>query len=333
MGTARGSRAQGDVPRGVRLCRRVGGAERTAAANRAAFDRWQVVPRAFRDVRRRSLDVELFGRRLPAPVLLAPIGVLEMAHPDADLAVGRAGAGAGLPVMLSSQASVPMEDRRRHDGRRAALVPALRQLGGRPVGQLRATRRGRWLRGHRAHRRYDAARLAVPRPRSRLSAVRARVGDCAVHQRPGVRPAGRRASGSALDFAEAAGHGCRRCGPCSTSPVRTRVDSGPTCAPRGHALPSRPSSTCSPGRACPGRTWPGCAADQPPAAGQGGAAPRRCPSGRRDGCRRDHRVQPRRSPGRRLRSPPSMRCRASSGPSRPTCPCSWTAASAAGPTS
>jgi len=85
------------------------GLERTADANRAAFDRWQVVPRAFRDVRRRSLDVELFGRRLPAPVLLAPVGVLEMAHPEADLAVGRAGAGAGLPVMLSSQASVPME--------------------------------------------------------------------------------------------------------------------------------------------------------------------------------------------------------------------------------
>jgi lactate 2-monooxygenase len=86
------------------------GLERTTAANRAAFDRWQVLPRAFRDVRGRSLDVELFGRRLPAPLLLAPIGVLEMAHPDADLAVGRAAAAAGLPVVLSSQASVPMED-------------------------------------------------------------------------------------------------------------------------------------------------------------------------------------------------------------------------------
>jgi lactate 2-monooxygenase len=85
------------------------GLEATAAANRAAFDRWRVVPRAFRDVRGRTLDVELFGRRLPAPLLLAPIGVLELAHPDADLAVGRAGAGAGLPVVLSSQASIPME--------------------------------------------------------------------------------------------------------------------------------------------------------------------------------------------------------------------------------
>jgi isopentenyl diphosphate isomerase/L-lactate dehydrogenase-like FMN-dependent dehydrogenase len=85
------------------------GLEATAAANQAAFDRWQVVPRAFHDVRGRTLYVELFGRRLPAPLLLAPIGVLEMAHPDADLAVGRAGAGAGLPVVLSSQSSIPME--------------------------------------------------------------------------------------------------------------------------------------------------------------------------------------------------------------------------------
>jgi lactate 2-monooxygenase len=85
------------------------GLEVTAAANRAAFDRWRVVPRAFRDVRGRTLDVELFGRRLPAPLLLAPIGVLEMAHPEADLAVGRAGARAGLPVVLSNQASIPME--------------------------------------------------------------------------------------------------------------------------------------------------------------------------------------------------------------------------------
>jgi isopentenyl diphosphate isomerase/L-lactate dehydrogenase-like FMN-dependent dehydrogenase len=85
------------------------GLESTAAANRSAFDRWQVVPRAFRDVRRRSLEVDLFGRRLPAPLLLAPIGVLEMAHSDADLAVGRAAAAVGLPAVFSSQASVPME--------------------------------------------------------------------------------------------------------------------------------------------------------------------------------------------------------------------------------
>lgn len=56
-------------------------------ANRVAFDRWRIVPRVLVDTSARDLGVTLFGRRLPAPLLLAPIGVLEMAHDDADVAV------------------------------------------------------------------------------------------------------------------------------------------------------------------------------------------------------------------------------------------------------
>lgn len=85
------------------------GAERTMAANRAAFDRWAIVPRMLRDVSARDLTVELFGRTLPAPVLLAPIGVLELAHRDADVAVARAASSLGVPMIFSNQASVGME--------------------------------------------------------------------------------------------------------------------------------------------------------------------------------------------------------------------------------
>lgn len=85
------------------------GAESTARANRTAFDRHRLAPRFLNDVSRRDLGVELFGRRLPAPLLLSPIGVLEMAHRDADLAAGRAAASEGVPFVISSQASVPME--------------------------------------------------------------------------------------------------------------------------------------------------------------------------------------------------------------------------------
>lgn len=85
------------------------GREATMAANRAALDRWRIVPRRLRDCEARDLSVELFGRRLPAPLLLAPIGVAEMAHPDADLAVARAAAALGVPHIFSNQASVPME--------------------------------------------------------------------------------------------------------------------------------------------------------------------------------------------------------------------------------
>jgi lactate 2-monooxygenase len=85
------------------------GNERTMAANRAAFDRWAIMPRVLRNVEQRDLSVELFGRTLPAPLLLAPIGVLELAHGDADLAVARAAAALGVPMIFSNQASVAME--------------------------------------------------------------------------------------------------------------------------------------------------------------------------------------------------------------------------------
>ncbi|MBV9876960.1 MAG: alpha-hydroxy-acid oxidizing protein [Verrucomicrobia bacterium] len=85
------------------------GNERTMVANRAAFDRWRIVPRMLRDVSRRDLSLTLFGKRLPTPLILAPIGVLEMAHSHADLAVARAAAAERVPFIFSNQASVPME--------------------------------------------------------------------------------------------------------------------------------------------------------------------------------------------------------------------------------
>lgn len=85
------------------------GAERTMGANRAAFGRWQVWPRPLRDVSERELGVDFLGKRRPTPLLLAPLGVMEMAHADADLAVARAAASVGMPYTLSNQASFPME--------------------------------------------------------------------------------------------------------------------------------------------------------------------------------------------------------------------------------
>ncbi len=85
------------------------GSESTMRANRAAYERHRFVPRVLRDVATRDLSVNLFGRTHRAPVLLAPIGVLEMAHRDADLAVARAAASENLGYIFSNQASVPME--------------------------------------------------------------------------------------------------------------------------------------------------------------------------------------------------------------------------------
>jgi lactate 2-monooxygenase len=82
---------------------------KTTRANREALDRWRIVPRMLRDVQRRDLSVELFGARLPAPVALAPVGVLSIMHPDAEPAAARAAAAQGLPFVLSSASSTPLE--------------------------------------------------------------------------------------------------------------------------------------------------------------------------------------------------------------------------------
>ena len=85
------------------------GGESTARANLSAFDRWRVVPRMLVDTSERDLGVELFGRHHTSPLLVAPIGVLSTAHPDADLAVARGAREQGVLPVLSTQASVPME--------------------------------------------------------------------------------------------------------------------------------------------------------------------------------------------------------------------------------
>ncbi|NUO33941.1 MAG: lactate 2-monooxygenase [Dermatophilaceae bacterium] len=86
------------------------GSEASAAANVAAFARWRVVPRMLVDTTKRDLGVELFGRRHESPFLVAPIGVLSMAHHGADLAVARGAREQGVTPIVSTQASVPMED-------------------------------------------------------------------------------------------------------------------------------------------------------------------------------------------------------------------------------
>lgn len=86
------------------------GTESTVRENRSSFDRWRIVPRILRDVSERDPSVELFGRRIPSPFLLAPVGVLELAHRDADRAVARAVRQEGVPMIFSNQASTPMEE-------------------------------------------------------------------------------------------------------------------------------------------------------------------------------------------------------------------------------
>lgn len=86
------------------------GQELTLKNNRQGFNNWQIVPQMLKDVSQGDTQLTLFGQTFPSPLLLAPIGVLEMAHPEGDIPVARAAAGLGVPMIYSSQASVPVEN-------------------------------------------------------------------------------------------------------------------------------------------------------------------------------------------------------------------------------
>src|SRR6201992_414213 len=88
------------------------GDERTQRANAEVFERWGLIPRMFVGAAERDLSVDLFGLSLPAPVFMAPIGVIGLCAQDGhgDLATARAAAHTGVPMVASTLTVDPMED-------------------------------------------------------------------------------------------------------------------------------------------------------------------------------------------------------------------------------
>jgi lactate 2-monooxygenase len=85
------------------------GAEQTMRANLEAFERRRIVPRMLRDVSARDLSTTVLGTAMPAPLMLAPVGVQSIVHPEAELASARAAAARGIPFILSTAASHSIE--------------------------------------------------------------------------------------------------------------------------------------------------------------------------------------------------------------------------------
>ena len=86
------------------------GAEATMRANREAFERRRLRPRMLGGHTERKLSVDVLGTPSPFPFLLAPVGVLSIAHREGELAPARAAAGAGVPFILSTAASHSIEE-------------------------------------------------------------------------------------------------------------------------------------------------------------------------------------------------------------------------------
>lgn len=85
------------------------GAERTLAANRAAFDRIRLYPRILTGSGVARTETTLFGRTWAAPIAVAPMAFHTLVHPEGELAtvqaagsVGGDRGDGGLPVVLST---------------------------------------------------------------------------------------------------------------------------------------------------------------------------------------------------------------------------------------
>lgn len=97
------------------------GTEGTLGENRDAFHRYRVVTRVLRDVSERDLSVRLFGRELPAPLLLAPIGSQSKYDDEGELATARGAAELGVPFVVGTMSSYTLEAVAEEAGRSPCL--------------------------------------------------------------------------------------------------------------------------------------------------------------------------------------------------------------------
>ncbi|GAB4395891.1 MAG: lactate 2-monooxygenase [Microscillaceae bacterium] len=86
------------------------GSGATVSHNVQAFTQWEIVPRMLRDVSQAHSQINLLGHTWASPIALAPIGVLSIAHPEAEVAVAKAAAALQIPFTLSTVSSKTMEE-------------------------------------------------------------------------------------------------------------------------------------------------------------------------------------------------------------------------------
>lgn len=85
------------------------GDELTLQANRQAWSALRLQPRVLRDLAGGHTGVELLGRTVPTPLLLAPVAYQRLAHADGELASALAASAQGAGIVLSAQSSVALE--------------------------------------------------------------------------------------------------------------------------------------------------------------------------------------------------------------------------------
>ena len=107
------ARARETMPRALfeRLFGSYGGPTMTSNTNNlAALDAIKLRPRVLADVSHRDLSTEVLGQKINFPVMLAPAGGHQRAHPQGELATARAAGAAGTIMSLSTASSYSMEE-------------------------------------------------------------------------------------------------------------------------------------------------------------------------------------------------------------------------------
>jgi 4-hydroxymandelate oxidase len=84
--------------------------EVTLADNEAAWRRIRFLPHVLTDVSEVSTATSVLGIPLATPVLVPPMAAQRLAHPDGELAMARAAAGAGSIMVVSTMATTTLED-------------------------------------------------------------------------------------------------------------------------------------------------------------------------------------------------------------------------------
>jgi 4-hydroxymandelate oxidase len=84
--------------------------EVTLRANRAGFEKFQLRPRRMVDVSALDTRMELFGKTYPNPIIIAPTGSNMAFHPEGERAVARAAKTGDHLQVLSTVATVSIED-------------------------------------------------------------------------------------------------------------------------------------------------------------------------------------------------------------------------------
>lgn len=84
--------------------------EITIEDNRRAYDEIKILPHVLRDVSQRDLSTTVLGQKIDFPVVIAPMAMAALAHPDKELGIANSAKTFGIPMCLSTLSTTKLED-------------------------------------------------------------------------------------------------------------------------------------------------------------------------------------------------------------------------------